>query len=199
MQMKKNLTRIKLINWHYFSNETISFRNINLFSGENGAGKSTILDALQLVLTTNTSKFNLSANADSKRTLKNYIRGKTGEEGSEFLRNKAVISYIALEVYEESKQRYFVIGAKFDLPDSESTPVTKWFCEECRLENLSFIVDNKPARDDQFKNNGRKISFMPQRSTAKDKFKRRLGNLNDNFFELLPKSIAFKPMKDIKL
>lgn len=198
MQMKKKLTRLKLINWHYFNNETILLKNTNLFSGENGAGKSTILDALQLVLTTNSRRFNLAANADSSRTLKSYVRGKTGEEGNEYLRKKAVISYIALEVYEESRQRYFVIGAKFDSPDAESSVKTKWFCEECRLEALSFLVDNKPARDEQFKNNGKKISFIPQSSMARDKFKRRLGNLNDKFFEILPKSIAFKPMKNVK-
>ena len=142
MQAKKTLTRLKLINWHYFSSETIELKNINLFSGENGAGKSTILDAIQLVLTTNTRRFNLAANADSSRNLKSYVRGKTGEEGNEYLRNKAVISYIAIEVYEETKQRYFVIGAKFDSPDAESSVKTKWFCEECRLENLSFLIDN---------------------------------------------------------
>lgn len=198
MQAKKILTRLKLINWHYFSNETIDFKNINLFSGENGAGKSTILDAIQLVLTTNTRRFNLAANADSSRTLKSYVRGKTGEEGNEYLRKKAVISYIAIEVYEETKQRYFVIGAKFDSPDAESIVKPKWFCEECRLENLSFLIDNKPARDDQFKNNGKKISFIPQNNMAQDRFKRRLGNLQDNFFDLISKSIAFKPMKDVK-
>ena len=65
MQMKKKLTRLKLINWHYFNNETILLKNTNLFSGENGAGKSTILDALQLVLTTNSRRFNLAANAQT--------------------------------------------------------------------------------------------------------------------------------------
>lgn len=157
MQMKKNLTRLKLINCHYFSHETITLKNINLFSGENGAGKSTILDAIQLVLTTNTRKFNLAANADSNRNLKSYVRGKTGEEGNEYIRKKSVISYIAIEVFEETKQRYFVIGAKFDSPDLESSIKTKWFCEEGKLDNLSFLVDNKPARDKQFKNNGKKF------------------------------------------
>lgn len=198
MQMKKNLTRLKLINWHYFSHETITLKNINLFSGENGAGKSTILDAIQLVLTTNTRKFNLAANADSNRNLKSYVRGKTGEEGNEYIRKKSVISYIAIEVFEETKQRYFVIGAKFDSPDLESSIKTKWFCEEGKLDNLSFLVDNKPARDEQFKNNGKKIYFIPQAKSARDRFQRRLGNLGENFFDLISKSIAFKPMKDVK-
>lgn len=50
MQTKKTLTKLRLINWHYFSNETILLKNINLFSGENGAGKSTVLDAIQLMI-----------------------------------------------------------------------------------------------------------------------------------------------------
>lgn len=198
MQTKKTLTKLRLINWHYFSNETIHLKNTNLFSGDNGAGKSTILDAIQLILTTNSRKFNLAVGAESKRSLKTYVRGKTGEEGSEYIRKGAVISYIALEVYEESKQRYFVIGAKFDSPDLESEVKKKWFCEEGTLEQLSFIVDNKPAKDEQFRNNGKKVVFIHQTSLAKDRFKSRLGHLQDNFFELLAKSIAFKPMKDVK-
>ncbi len=198
MQTKKTLTKLRLINWHYFSNETISLRNVNLFSGENGAGKSTILDAIQLILTTNSRRFNLAANTDSKRTLKSYVRGKTGEEGNEYLRKGAVISYVALEVYEEAKQRYFVLGAKFDSPDQESDVKRKWFCEEGRLDQLSFITDNRPSRDDQFRNNGKKVTFIPQTTAAKDRFKHRLGHLQDTFFELLSKSLAFKPMKDVK-
>lgn len=198
MQTKKILTKLRLINWHYFNNETITLKNTNLFSGENGAGKSTILDAIQLILTTNSRKFNLAANTDSKRSLKSYVRGKTGEEGNEYLRKGTVISYIALEVYEETKQRYFVLGAKFESFDLESDVKKKWFCEEGTLDSLSFITDNRPSKDEQFRNNGKKVSFIQQTSLAKDRFKTRLGHLQDNFFELLSKSLAFKPMKDVK-
>ena len=198
MQTKKILTKLRLINWHYFNNETITFKNTNLFSGENGAGKSTILDAIQLILTTNTRRFNLAANTDSNRSLKSYVRGKTGEEGNEYLRKGAVISYIALEVYEETKQRYFVLGAKFESFDLESEVKRKWFCEEGTLDNLSFITDNRPSKDEQFRNNGKKVTFIQQTSLAKERFKTRLGHLQDNFFELLSKSLAFKPMKDVK-
>ena len=38
--------RVKLINWHRFTNTTIEFEKSTLISGENGAGKSTLLRIL---------------------------------------------------------------------------------------------------------------------------------------------------------
>lgn len=196
---KKTLTRLKLVQWHYFENETINLSSSNLLSGENGSGKSTVIDAIQLVLTNDTRHFNNAANANSKRDIKGYVRGKTGEEGmTAYKRNGSVISYVAIEIYEENKDRYFVIGVKIDSPDLESEPKKKWFCEEGSLDNLSFIVDNKPARDEQFKNKGKKINYIYQLSAAKERFNHRMGNLQNTFYELLMKSIAFKPMKDVR-
>ncbi len=198
MNTMKKLTKIKLVNWHYFSNETISVNGSFLISGENASGKSTILDAIQLVLTTNTRRFNPAANEKSKRDLKGYVRCKTGEEGNTYHRTGSVISYVALEFYEESKDKYFVIGVKLDSHDPESDIKKKWFCEEGTIEGISFIVDNKPAFDDKFQNNGKKISLIYSQNDAKNRFKRRMGNLDESFFEMIPKSLAFKPMDDIK-
>ena len=198
LRTKMRITKLRLINWHYFNNYTIEFKDSNLFSGDNGAGKSTILDAIQMLLTTNIHKFNQAANSNSKRNLKTYVRGKTGEEGSEFLRKGAVISYAALEIYEESKNRSFVLGVMMESPDQESDVKRRWFCEEGALDQLSFVVNNKPATDKEFQNSGRKISFMHTEKEAKNRFGHRLGHLQDSFFELLPRSIAFKPMENVK-
>ena len=197
-QTTKKLTRIKLVNWHYFANETIDVNGSCLLSGENASGKSTILDAIQLILTTNTRRFNPAANEKSKRDLKGYVRCKTGEEGNAYVRKNSVISYVALEFYEESKDRFFVLGAKFDSPDEESEIKRIWFCEEGSLDGFSFIVDNKPATDEQFKNNGKKLNPIRSTGEAKERFKRRLGNLDDTFFDMIPKSLAFKPMDNVK-
>ena len=198
-QTMKILRRIKLVGWHFFENETINFSTSNLLFGENGSGKSTILDAIQLVLTTDTKHFNNAANNNSKRDVRSYVRGKTGEEGATAYKRKGnVISYIALEFYEESRDRFFVIGVKIDSIDAESEPKKKWFCEEGTLDDLNFIVENKPARDDQFRNKGKKISYIIQSSMARDKFCHRLGNLQETFRELVIKSISFKPMKDVR-
>ena len=46
----KTLTKIRLINWHLFENTTINCEGSTYFIGINGAGKSTVLDAVQFAL-----------------------------------------------------------------------------------------------------------------------------------------------------
>ena len=195
----KTLTKIRLINWHYFTDETIDVKGSVLFSGDNASGKSTILDAIQLVLTTNTRRFNPAANEKSKRTLQGYVRCKTGDEGNVYLRaNGPVISYVALEFYEESQNRYFVIGVKIDSHDIDDEPAKKWFCIDGEMNSLSFIVDGKPALDKEFTQNGKKIQFESQVGRARDNFRIRLGRLDETFGEMILKSMAFKPMDKVK-
>ena len=195
---KKILTRIQLVNWHYFENERISVNGSTLISGENTAGKSTILDAIQLVLTTNTRRFNVAANEKGNRTLKGYVRCKMGNVGETYLRKNVVPANVALEFYEEKENRYFVIGVHMTSQDEESQVITKWYAEECRLEDLSFTVDNRPALSDEFRIKGKRIRYIEQKNAARDRFKRRLGNLEDKFFDIIPKSLAFKPMDNVK-
>jgi len=196
--MMKTLTRIRLINWHYFVNETISVKGSFLISGENTAGKSTVLDAIQLVLTTNHRKFNTAANEKSSRDLKGYVRCKTGNEDSTYLRTGSVITYVALEFFEEKTARYFTLGVKIDSPDEESKLNIKWFREECKLEELSFLTGGRPSTADEFRRNDKKVLLIAQLAEAKARFGQRLGNLENRFFEMIPKSLAFKPMDNVK-
>lgn len=195
----KTLTKIRLINWHYFTDETIEVHGSVLFSGENASGKSTILDAIQLVLTTNSTRFNPAANEKSKRKLNGYVRCKTGEEGNTYVRSTgAVISYVALEFYEQSKDKYFVIGVKLDSPDVEAEVTKKWFTVEGPMDSLTFVVNGKPAMDKEFTQNGKRVQFETQVSRAKENFKVRLGRLDNNFGEMIIKSMAFRPMDKVK-
>jgi len=194
----KTLTRIRLINWHYFINETINVSGSFLISGENTSGKSTVLDAIQLVLTTNHRKFNTAANEKSSRHLKGYVRCKTGNEDHTYIRSGSVITYVALEFYEEKTARHFTLGVKIDSPDEESKLNIKWFQEECRLEELSFLTGGRPSTADEFRRNDKKVPLIAQLGEAKLRFGRRLGNLEDRFFDMIPKSLAFKPMDNVK-
>lgn len=195
---KKIMTRVQLINWHYFENERISFHGSTLISGENTAGKSTILDAIQLVLTTNTRRFNVAANEKGKRDLRGYVRCKIGNVGEAYLRKGAVPANVALEFYEEKGDRYFVLGVHILSRDEESPVTTRWYIEECRLEDLSFMAGGRAALAEEFRAKNRKITYIDQKNAAQDRFKRRLGNLDDKFFDIIPKSLAFKPMDNVK-
>ena len=126
---KKVLTRIQLVNWHYFQNERISVHGSTLISGENTAGKSTVLDAIQLVLTTNTRKFNIAANEKGNRSLRGYVRCKVGNIGETYLRKNVVPANVALEFYEEKQDRYFVMGVHMTSLDEESPVITKWYLD----------------------------------------------------------------------
>lgn len=197
----KTLMGIRLVNWHAFKDETIKIKNSTLLSGENGAGKSTILDAIQFILTCSKNNFNKAANENSKRNLAGYVRFKTGREDKEFERNGDVTSHVALEFYEESKKNYFVIGAVIDSSSETSEKILWYRIEKSRLEDISFIVNDEPVDISNFKTYGKDLS-MPfgsiRREDAKKDFSNRLGRLNEKFFELLPKALAFKPIANVK-
>jgi uncharacterized protein YPO0396 len=194
----KTLCRIRLINWHFFIDETIPLKGSCLISGENTAGKSTVLDAIQLVMTTNTRKFNVAANEKSSRDLRGYVRCKLGSEDRTYLRTGSVVSYVALEFYEDRPGKHFVLGVKIDSSDEEASLVIRWYTEECRLEDLSFLSGRRPSSTDEFRHGERRVRLIQQVGEAKARFALRLGGLEDRFFDIIPKSLAFKPMDNVK-
>ena len=74
----KILKKLLLINWHYFTHQMIEFEQLNFMTGVNASGKSTIIDALQIVLFGDTAGryFNKSASGKSARTLASYLCGE---------------------------------------------------------------------------------------------------------------------------
>ena len=93
----KKLTKILLVNWLYFSKQIIEIDDVNFLTGKNGAGKSTIIDALQIVLLgeTKAGNFNQAANEKSQRTLDGYLRADMDENNPSSRRGKDFTSYIA--------------------------------------------------------------------------------------------------------
>ena len=135
----KLLTRIRLVNWHLFENTTINCQGTTYFIGINGAGKSTILDAVQFALVGGQRdvRFNQAAISGGKRTLASYVRGEMGTEGQRFLRGDAT-GVVALE-YRNPDNTHFVHGALVDAFEDGRNP-----------EVVYFIVHNAGLEDEWF-------------------------------------------------
>ena len=112
----KKLKKILLINWLYFSKELIEVGDINFLTGKNGAGKSTVIDALQIVLLgeTNSRNFNQAANEKSQRTLEGYLRADMDDNSPYSRRGKDFSTYIVCEFQDEMEGSSFVTGVTFD-------------------------------------------------------------------------------------
>ena len=55
------LRRVKLINWHFFNNTVVDLGMSTLLAGDNGTGKSTIIDAVQYALVADIRKIQFNA------------------------------------------------------------------------------------------------------------------------------------------
>ena len=202
------LKKLRLINWHYFLNSKIDFGKINFLTGENAAGKSTLIDALQVVLLGDTTgrTFNKAANEKAGRTLKGYLRGEVGdnEDGStKYLRTGRFTSYIALEFFDDVNEQPFTVGIVFDVYDDGSEEHKFFFLNDGFPQN-DFCQLNVPMSQKQlleyFTNNYRKSDFIFCDSNAqyqnliKDKF----GNIKDKYFSLFKKAVSFIPITNIE-
>lgn len=195
----KKLTRMKLINWHRFENCTLDFGSATLISGENGAGKSTLLDAIQFVITCSAGSFNKAAHENGKRKLTGYIRCKTGRENKPYERTGQVSAHVALEFYEESRDSYFIIGAVVDSASEGQETTVRYLIDKARLDDSLFFSGSQPRSISQFRQANKNIrQCCKTQAEAKKMIKSRLGRIQDKFFTLIPKALAFKPIDDIK-
>lgn len=206
----KTMTRVQLINWHYFSNEIISFKDINFLTGTNTAGKSTIIDALQVVLCgeTRSTYFNRAAGKKSERTFKSYLIGTMGDDivkGVQSLRgDKDFSGYIVAEFYDDIKNTSFCLGMVADVY-TDGGDIAKRF----------FILDDT-IPSDKFIENGITVGSKDFISRAKSEYSERhfrsfdtaeqyrsavlvKTNVHDNkLFPLLRKAISFEPINNIE-
>lgn len=205
----KKLIRLLLINWHYYSVDIINFDDINFLTGKTGAGKTTIVDAMQMVLLGDTNGqhfFNKAANDRSRRTLKGYLRGEYGDDGGTgflSLRNGPFSSYIVCEFLDIEKNRYFSIGIVFDCNYTAQDESTFFILKESIPEN-HFIVDECPLTIKDLKvylkrNYDKNLfEFCESGRTYQTKIKGLFGGLRDNYFSLLKKAVSFSPIVDIE-
>ncbi|MBU3178410.1 AAA family ATPase [Clostridium estertheticum] len=197
----KKITRMKLINWHYITDSTIDFNGSSLITGDNGSGKSTILDALQYVLTGGKSKFNNAAHDKANRDLIGYVRCKTGKDSKQYERTGDVTAHVAIEFYEEKKKKSFILGVVIDSSSDLNIPKHLFYrIENKKISDELFLRGNTPRNISDFKVNIKSFEHRllnTIQETQRD-FGHRYGALNNRFFELLPKALAFKPIDNVK-
>ena len=116
------LSKICLNNWHYIDRKVLTLSDgINFFTGHSGSGKSTVLDAMQIVLYADTDGrrfFNKAAADDSDRSLIEYLRGMVNiseNNESQYLRNKNFSSTIVLEFERTDTKAKQCVGVVFDV------------------------------------------------------------------------------------
>lgn len=201
--MMKKLKKILLINWLYFSKELIEVDDINFLTGKNGAGKSTVIDALQIVLLgeTNSRNFNQAANEKSQRTLEGYLRADMDENNPNSRRGKDFSSFIACEFWDDVESKPFVSGVMFD----------------CRSDGGSqehFFLYDGPLPEDCFVRQGEAIDLPNLRSFLKtygvrgklyDTQKQYRADLlakwnvhNEQVMRMMKKAVSFRPIVDIQ-
>lgn len=156
MEMTNNtpflaFTRIDLNNWHYISRKVLSLnKEINFFTGHSGSGKSTVIDALQLVLYANTDGrgfFNKAAADDSDRSLIEYLRGMVNiGENNEFsyLRNQNFSSTIVLEMQLTGTEQFQCIGIVFDVNTSSNEVSRRFFWHKGPLWENEYRTSSRP-------------------------------------------------------
>ncbi len=195
----KKLTKIRLINWHYFANETIHVKNNTLVTGQNATGKSTIIDAVAFVITAGDQIFNLAANEKSKRDLRGYVKCKLGTDKQEYLREGDTTGYVSLEFYDEDKQKYFTVGTTIDVfGDIVAPKVIFWHLDGEMNQDLFTDSEGKIKTISQFKKAKLATNIYRTRREAKLQFRSLFGSINETYFSLIPKALAFKPIPDVK-
>lgn len=122
-QAKKVFTKMCLNNWGGIDHKVLEFHEyVNLFSGKSGSGKSTVMDAIQVILYGSFSPSFLNKAADdakNRRSVLSYLRGEQ-KDGSANRKDCDFCSVIALEIEDTGTHIITCIGIAFEVRKSDS-------------------------------------------------------------------------------
>ncbi len=204
----KRLARIRLINWHRFTHHTFEVDGHLLLMGDNGSGKSTILDALQVGLVGNmrSVRLNLAANEGGDRSLKSYVLGLVGGTGNghpaRTIRKNAT-AYILLEFADTETQESLVLGTVIDAhsdgrsPDKEHFIASNSGVEDCPCVNEK----NVPRSVREFKRELAKRKSCKRYARVEEYQQavlKHLGGLDPEFFRLFVSGMAFRKIRNLR-
>ena len=205
------MTRVRLINWHNFIDNTIDFRTISYLIGVNAVGKTTIMDAIRYCITTN-KEFNTAGNKKSGRTLQGSVHQKQRAE-NEYLRPGHTVSYIGIEFLDENISKRFTIVARVESesPAQELRHVSQdWYISKpgYSLDDLPFFIEDKqgrrPSKRDEFKLDNRGLDRASSQADARRRICRQLGigdsesNTGKKFNKVFHMGTSLEDITDIR-
>lgn len=199
----KKLKKILLINWLYFSKELIEVGDINFLTGKNGAGKSTVIDALQIVLLgeTNSRNFNQAANEKSQRTLEGYLRADMDDNSPYSRRGKDFSTYIVCEFQDEMEGSNFVTGVTFDCRSDGSYRDT-FFIYTGTLPENCFIEQGEAMEISALrrflKQNYARAEFYDTQKEYRRNMLAKWNVHNEQVLRMMKKAVSFRPIVDIQ-
>ncbi len=212
MDRYQAFSKMCLNNWHYINEKLLTFHDeINFFTGHSGSGKSTVLDALQIVLYSDSNGrgfFNKAAKEDSDRTLIEYLRGmKVVQENNDisYLRNKNFSTTIVLELKDTETHNYQSLGVVFDVDVSVNDVSRMFFWHTGELASNHYRDGDKVLSISELKDyiqaNYSKEAYYFSRTNEKfrnELYSNYFGGLHPKHFPaLFKKAIPFK--MDMKL
>lgn len=194
------LNKVVLINWMYFQKATLNINGNTALVGINGTGKSTVIDAIQmLLLGQQKAKFNANANAE-KRTLESYVRGEVRIDDQPYLRNGDVITYLALEIISNGTKHVFGININYRYSLSKLDDPKYFYVKDLDLNEDLFIKDKFPKTYDSLTKELKAaydfIGFQTLYSYQL-KFKDILGLKDESaYFKALSRAVGLKNITD---
>ncbi len=207
----KILKKMLLIKWYYIEHQMINFDSINFMTGKNASGKSTIIDALQIVMLGDTrgNFFNKAANDKGGRTLDGYLKGEISDDeslGYKSKRNGRFTSYIATEFFDTVEKKSFTCGIVFDSYADAPTDHMFFILNDVIPENHFIDEETKTAMDYRelkkyFAKNYSPSKFKTYKESNKSyqqDFLAKMGAIKPKFFNLFKKSVTFTPIDDIE-
>lgn len=200
----KWLKKIRLINWHFYVDKEITIGKQTVLAGRTGSGKSTIIDALQVLFIANQKmfKFNSAAHEEAKRSFISYLRGKVGTQQRAFLREGQFTTYIMAEFYDDKKNESFVIGVVIDI-DTDNTIDEEYFILGTTLDNINVLDSSNCLKNREefrrYAKEGFERAIIEKSKSAYQKaLLSRMGQLQDRFFSIFSKALSFKPIDSIR-
>lgn len=207
----KRLTAVRLVNWYHFHDHVFRFDGNVLLLGDNGSGKSTVLDAVQYALVADAGevRFNQAANESSKRNLYGYVRHKLGSEdaarpGQQRFGRLGCTSYVLLEFTDlEDPTASFTCGAVLEAHETDTTVDRHHFVvPRVGVMDLPVIgAGDIPLTSKEIRVRLREIPgarVAPDVSTYREELRHRLGTLGASFHRLLVRAATFRPIGHVR-